>query len=213
VRLIAKATTKMKHSFSRQHLAAARLFAQLATEIEARGEAEETTKKEHRAYVTGAVVFSVAFLEASINELYLEAVDGNKTSLPSLTDPQFTILTELWPIVEQQQILGKYQTVLAACGLHRFDKGAEPFQGVDNLVKIRNVLIHYRPEWDDELVEHKKIQDRLSDKFELNPLAGPGTLWFPHQCLGSGCSRWAVEQVGQFMTEFCQRLEIPSRLP
>lgn len=213
MRVTMTATLRMKHSFSRQHLVAARHFAHLATEAEEQNEVSRTLKTEHRAYVTGAIVFSVAFLEASINELYLEAVDINRTTLSTLTDPQFTILAELWPIVEQTQALGKFQIVLASCGCSRFDKGVEPFQGVDSLIKIRNALIHYRPEWDNELDEHKKIHNRVSNKFALNPFTDKSSLWFPHQCLGAGCAKWGIGRVEQFIVEFCQRLGIPSRLP
>lgn len=204
---------RVKHSFSRQHLVAARHFASLAEQVELKAAATEQEKSEHRAYVTGAVVFSAAFLEASINEFYLEATEGNRTSLSSLTDQQMAILTELWENVEQHQVLNKYQIALVACGVQRFDRGVEPFQGADGLIKIRNALIHYRPEWDDELDEHKKIQDRIGRRFKPNPFAVPGNLWFPHQCLGAGCAKWAVAQAEQFMTDFCQRLRLPSRLP
>jgi hypothetical protein len=97
--------------------------------------------------------------------------------------------------------------------VQRFEKGSEPFQGADGLVKMRNVLIHYRPEWDNELNEHKRVQDRVQGRFPLNPLADPGVLWFPDQCLGAGCADWAIKQAAEFVTEFCQRLGIPGRVP
>ena len=78
------------------------------------------------------------------------------------------------------------------------------------LGKIRNALIHYRPEWDNEQKEHKKLKERLSGRFALNK-HGAG-LWFPHQCLGAGCAAWATNQAESFMTDFCQRLGIPNRI-
>jgi hypothetical protein len=101
------ATLRMKHSFSQQHLIAGRYFAAMANAVEGKGAITEHDKAEHRAYVTGSVVFSAAFLEASINEFYLEAVDGNQTSLAGLTAQQIAILAELWETVEQHQLLGK----------------------------------------------------------------------------------------------------------
>ena len=115
-----------------------------------------TTSGEHRAYVTAAIVFSVAFLEASINEFYLEARDSNQKTLEGLSDAEIAVIAELWDTVEQHTVLGKYQVALAACRKQRFDKGAEPFQRTDALVKIRNALIHFRPEWSDELEEQQK---------------------------------------------------------
>jgi hypothetical protein len=207
----ANVTAYVKHNFSRQHLKAAELFAGLAARIEARDELSEVERSEHRAYVTGAIVFAAAFLEASINELFLESIDKSPNSLGSLTDQQAALLAELWEHVEQQPVLGKYQVTLAACGKAAFEKGKDPYQGADGLLKIRNALIHYKPEWDNELEEHRKLKSRLDGRFTLNR-HGAG-LWFPHQCLGAGCAAWAADQAGKFMTEFCQRLGIPSRLP
>jgi hypothetical protein len=181
----------------------------LAAEIESGPELSESDRLEHKGHATGAAVFSVAFLESSINELYLEAVDMNRDTLGGLSDEQIAVLAELCDSVEQHQVLGKYQVALAASGKARLDKGEDPFQGADGLVKIRNALIHYRPEWDDELREHKRIEERLAGRFALNK-HGVG-LWFPHQCLGAGCASWAVDQAARFMTEFCQRLGIPNR--
>lgn len=206
-------TARVKHNFSRQHLIAARRFADLCAGVELMSCPTEQDRSDHRAYATSAVIFSVAFLEGSINELYMEAVDGNRNSLSGLSDQQIAILAELWQIVEQHPVLNKYQIALAVCGVQRFDKGAEPFQGTDGLVKIRNVLIHYRPEWDHELDEHKKIQERIGTRFRSSPFASSTHLWFPHQCLGAGCARWSVQQAECFIREFCQRLMIPSRLP
>ncbi len=211
--VIGRAFARVKQNFSRQYLVSARHFAVMASTVQSKDTITEQDQSEYRAYVTGSVVFSVAFLEASINEFYLEVIDGNHTSLAGLTAQHMAILAELWETVEQHPLLKKYQIALAACGVPRFDGGTEPFQGIDGLVKMRNVLIHYRPEWDNELDEHKKVQDRLNGRFPLNPLAHPGSLWFPDQCLGAGCAEWAVKQAAQFMSEFCERLGIPSRVP
>jgi hypothetical protein len=209
----ASASARVKHSFSRQHLVGARHLAELASAIEKNGASTEQEKTHHRAYVSGAVIFSVAFLEASINELYLEAIDKNANALSGLTPPQIEILAELWETTEQHSVLGKYQVALAACGKSRFEKGLEPYQAADGLVKVRNALIHYRPEWDDELEEHKKLYERLNGRFPLNTLAAAGSLWFPHLCMGAGCAQWATEQAANFATEFCARMDIPNRTP
>jgi len=122
------------------------------------------------------------------------------------------ILAEFWKIVERNSpILNKYEIALVACGVQAFEKGQDPFQSVDSLIEIRNALIHYRPEPSDDLRAHKKIEERVKSRFQLNPLAGTGSLWFPHRCLGSGCASWAILKVERFMTEFCQKLSIPSR--
>jgi hypothetical protein len=209
----ATAVARVKHNFSRQHFIAARHFANLAASTEGKESLSEQEKNEHRAYVIGSVVLSAAFIEASINEFYLEAVDGNQTSLVGLTTQQMAMLAERWKKVARGQVLKKYQIALAICGKEQFNTTSEPFQGTDGLVKMRNVLMHYRPEWDDELREHKDVQERLTGRFPLNSLASAGSLWFTHQCLGAGCAQWAATQAARFVTEFCTRLSIPSRVP
>jgi hypothetical protein len=163
--------------------------------------------------VTGAIVFSVAFLEASINEFYLEARDANPHTLKGLSTQQIAVVSELCELVERDSPLNKCQVAMAACGIERFDRGAEPFQGSEALVRLRNALIHYRPEWDDELETHRKLEEGLSGRFDPNPLSQAGSLWFPHQCLGSGCAMWSIKQAEKFMGEFCVRLGVPSRVP
>jgi hypothetical protein len=210
---MATVSAAIKHCFSRQHLVAARQFASQAASVEAKTALTETDRSEHRAYVTGAVVFSAAFLEASINELYLEAKDGPQQSLGGLSPQQISMLSAVWEVVEQHQVLGKYQIALELCGQSRFAAGAEPFQGTAALIKTRNALIHYKPEYDHELDVHKDLENRLMGRFNLNPHYGPGNLWFPHRCLSAGCAQWVTDQAATFMTDFCQRLGIPSRLP
>ncbi len=157
--------------------------------------------------------FSAAFLEASINELYLEQIDRNPHALAGLGAQQIAILGALWETIEQGKVLEKYQIALRVCCAEPFDKGAEPFQQTFSLIKMRNALIHYRPEWDDDLDVHKALETALNGKFPLNPLARHGALWFPTQCLGSGCAQWATGKATDFMTEFCKRLGIPNRVP
>jgi len=81
-------TASVIHKFSRQHLEAARHFADSAMDVESEPNLTERHRSAHRAYVTGAIIFSVAFLEASINEFYLEAVGLDQTSLQGLTAQQ-----------------------------------------------------------------------------------------------------------------------------
>ena len=88
----------IEHSFQREHLLAAGYFVAMAKRIESRGVAavgpEGMTR--HRASVTGAIVSSVAFLESSINELYLEFQRAGDDGSPIPTRAH-TQLETLWP--------------------------------------------------------------------------------------------------------------------
>ncbi len=203
---------RVKHNFSKQHLQAAAFFAAEAQAIEATiRQPDETQPSRHRAYVTAAVLSAVAFLEASINELYLSAIDQDLTNLPTFDARLSQLFAQFWEDVERYPILHKYQIALLLAGKDRFDRGMSPYQDAENVVKLRDCLVHYKPEWDDEAGQHQKLEDRLSKKFALNPYALAGSLWFPHQCLGAGCAQWSVTMTRSFSDEFCDRLSIPRR--
>lgn len=207
------ATLRLKYSFSRQHLGAAKHFAKRADEIEvvATQVPDDSLLSQHRAYITGAVISTVAALEASINELYLEAQDENPHTMKGLDDTAVALLAQFWPDIERYPILHKYRTALLIVGAKKLDKGGPPYQDTESLIKLRDALVHYKPEWDDELDVHGSLERRLSGKFIENRLAPSGSLWFPHKCLGSGCAQWAVDTAMIFMSEFCRRAQIPER--
>jgi hypothetical protein len=204
-------TLRIKHSLSRQHLTSATYFSQQSATLERSAVASDEDQARHRSYVIGAVISAVAALEASINELYMEAQDQNRNPLPSLTPQAMALLSEFWGELERKPILHKYQIALLVAGVQQFDKGQPPYRDADNLIKLRDSLIHYKPHWDDEPGQHRNLQERLGTKFPLNALAASGSVWFPHQCLGAGCAQWAIETSRAFMEQFCVRLNIPDR--
>lgn len=209
----AVATARLKHSFSRQHFRAAGYFAKRAAELEAAPTelSEDEVLLQHRAYVTGAIISAVVALESSINELYLEAQDHNPHTLKGLDTRTVALLEQFWPEIERYPILHKYQTALLIIGASKLEKGRSPYQDAESLIKLRDALVHYKPEWDDELDIHENLEGRLRGKFHECVFAQAGSLWFPHKCLGSGCSQWAVDTIIVVMREFCQRAQIPER--
>jgi len=203
---------RVKHSFSKQHYSAASYFSNEAKKIEnSNANLSKLDLSKHRTYITGTIFFAVAALEASINEFYLEVIDRNKNTLSSLNDTELSDLANIWKDVETKAILDKYQEALKSLGKKEFDRGRNPFQDTDSLITLRNALVHYKPEWDDETDVHKKIETRLHKKFSLNTFSKPKNLWFPHQCLGAGCARWSIDTIESFMSEFCKALGIVNR--
>lgn len=214
VQLTASFSARVKHSFSPQHLEAARRFAAAARGVEEGGPSALTPsiQGDHRANVTASIMSAVAFLEASINELFLEARDNHRQPLLGLSEEGRLLLATQWHDVQRFPTLRKYQTVLVAAGAAKFDKCAALFHDASDLVKLRNALVHYEPNWDDELGKHDSIEKRLRGKFDPNPMVSSRTLWFPHQCLGAGCAEWCVRVAEDFSRQFTDRLGIPSRV-
>jgi hypothetical protein len=212
------AAPAVKHSFTRQHFRAASFFATsaagLESEICAANQKNDIRKPRHRAYVVGAIVSAVMGLEACTNEIYLDAVDGSKKKLLGLSEQEMGMLAEWWPQLERQRAdaLLKSQHALLLLGKLPLPKGRNPYQDADHLIHLRNALTHYKSEWDDALDKHGDLQSRLTGKFDLNPLSTKNALWFPHQCLGSGCAKWAVNAAEAFVRAFCKHLGIAGRI-
>jgi len=129
----ATATARVKHSFSRQHMFAAEIFAAEAGQIEGQGAgAGQESLNRHRACVTASIFSSVAFLESSINELYHSAESRDHTALAGLPDEVLALLAEFWSEVEWSSILHKYQLALL---VSRADLGEHLKPAIDGHVK------------------------------------------------------------------------------
>jgi hypothetical protein len=157
--------------------------------------AEDTLLIRHFAYVTGSVFAAVAFLEAKINDVFLEAdrcTRGESVRdglLSQLSPSEITSMAQTWSYgikltkdgngvkfskdgktpetyrglakvlqfpewkkdVERWNILNKFQLALylASNPLHHmpFDKGGIEWKEVELLLRLRNRLTHYKPEW------------------------------------------------------------------
>ena len=163
----------VKINYGLVHMKAARDFATKCMQIEDEKKDLEWPQPNYTEvahYAIGAVLLSVAALEAGINEIYLAAVDNAHKNYQQLSNDQVRMLSCLWEEIEQFSILKKYQVALVACGKETFNKGADPFQSVSDLITVRNRLVHFKPEWDNIPGEHKKIEKRLKKKFEENKL-------------------------------------------
>jgi len=199
---------RVKSSLSLVNLQSAAFFARESLKCENAKGITENLKLNHRAYVIGAIVLSVSFLESTVNELFLQAVHKNNNFFSHLAPNVPNLLCELWEQSSRLPILDKYQKILTTCGKKEFEKGRAPYQDVDSVIRLRNSLVHYKPEWDDEENEHKKLESRLKSKFPPNPFAGKSQAFFPHKCLGHGCTEWAIQNSIKFVEAFYQRLGV-----
>jgi len=203
----------IEHSFQREHLLAAGYFVGLAKRIETRGAAAVGPRgmTRHRACVTGAIVSSVAFLESSINELYLEFERAGDDGTPVPTRAH-TQLATLWPSVEGAPVTLRYQVALQSVDAERFNERRSTFKNIERLLDLRDALVHHQPERHDEAQRHQSLQRRLRTCFSPNTLLGARARWFPDLCLGAGCATWALRSVEAFSNEFSARMGIPSRV-
>lgn len=225
----------MRLYFSDYHVRAAAYFARESAGMEREnagrpwGEINETVFYEHRACVMGAVLSSAAFLEAAINELFVDAVK-HEAEDPELTptDPPRPVdhlprgarklMAQMWPFdVDRLKILGKYDAALVLNGKPKMDASTRPPQDVDALVALRNNLVHYEPR---DIAaglalneETERMAKKLRDRgFAPNPFfAESGNPYYPDKALSHGCAKWAVDRSIEFADAFFSRLGIVPR--
>ncbi|MBT9145962.1 MAG: hypothetical protein DDT42_01841 [candidate division WS2 bacterium] len=219
-----KSITTRKH-FSIQNIQSAALFTRNAYVIEKNydGVFSDELFSLHIAYVTASILFSVFFLEAAINELFADTVESNSEIAKKLNPTTIQLMAEMWklevPRTANYKILQKYQIALVLAQKQIFDPGNLPYQDVNLLVKLRNSLVHYEPEWvkspasDDfgpDDIHTYAYEKKLRGKFLPNPLTGQGNPFYPDKCLGHGCAEWAVNSSVIFADAFFSRMGLLS---
>jgi hypothetical protein len=225
--VIATISLSTRPYMSTYHLRAADLFCSKSGSIEDEyagrpWEEAGDAKAEHRAYVTGAIFACVAFLEATINELFTDAAtDLPPSNVPApaqqLPADVKRLLGDTWRTIGERALrtLNRYQLALILARSTPFDQGTNPYQDCSDLIFLRNDLIHYTPR-DIEAglqpgEETEKFARRLRAKgFELNRLLpeGSGNPFYPDKSLSHGCARWAFNSSLRFSDEFHIRLGV-----
>jgi hypothetical protein len=216
----ASITVKTRHYFSIQHIQSAALFARMCYQIEQSydGTYSSELMADHWSYVTGAIFATVSFLEATINELFADAVDHPDGELASYLEASTRqLMAEMWkleiPRTSRYKTTEKFQIALTLARKPLLDLSRSPFQDVETLIIIRNNLIHFEPVWTE--VEAKKAHKRILNlqqekKFAFNPfIAASGNPFYPDKCLSYGCAKWAVDNGIRFAEDFFSRLGIP----
>jgi hypothetical protein len=198
--------------YSTYHLWAAKQFTRIAREIEdAHSAGDPVSKIEHRAYVTGALVSSVAFMEAAINEILQDAAENHQSYTAPLDQETQALLAAFWRLMEDRgsrfPILDKYQFALSCSRQVQFPKGENPYQDAALLIRLRNELVHYKPKTLGRSDTHKL--DDLKHKFPPSKLMeGTGNPYFPDKCLGYGCAEWAVNSSKNFADSFFEKIGV-----
>jgi hypothetical protein len=204
---------KYRTYFSSYHLWAAKKFTEVCGEIEDSLVGKKPFDFEHRAYVTATIISAVAFLEASINEVFQDAFDEQTSYVANLSSETRGLMKDFWGETEgtrksTARILEKYQCALHFANVDKFNQGKSPYQDVLLVIDLRNELVHYKPKSLGGDSTHR-LQNTLKGKFPENRLmAGSGNPFFPDKCLGKGCAKWAVDSSRKFADEFFKRIRI-----
>jgi hypothetical protein len=145
------AAVAMRSYFSTHHLWAAENCAARAAEIEVLHAGPARFEIEHRAHVLGAITMSVGFIEAMVNELFLDAMDSHGATGDGYIAPLPQRARELmrgwWSQCDdpRESLLDKCQLLLLFAARPKLDTSAQPYQDVQLLVKLRNTIVHFKP--------------------------------------------------------------------
>jgi len=198
-----------RSNFAVVHMMAASQFARLCYAVEEKNKGLELGSffEEIRSYVVGTILSSVASIESNINEVFADLQDH----LINHTNVETEILKEIWPLIEQRPILEKYEFALVLNKKRKMDKGVQQYNFVNILIKVRNALVHFKPEWHDAQQEHNKIGKQLQGKFEMSPFLDSNNPIFPLRCMTHGFADWAIRSCLDFAEWFAKESEFPNR--
>ncbi|MDQ3562912.1 MAG: hypothetical protein M3436_01820 [Pseudomonadota bacterium] len=200
------ATGRSRTNLSVLHFLSAARFSRHVKGLEEthRGQEFGAFWEEILAYSTATLLTTVAALEAFANELFVDY----PTVFPELR-PE--VMAKLWELYEQKPPLEKFEIALLLKQGQTFDRGTRPYQDVYALVRLRNGLTHFKPEWDNEQ-EHGRISALLSGRISVSPFFSSPEPLFPRGWASYSCTDWAMESALRFLLEFERRANLHSRL-
>ncbi len=208
-----RASFSMRMYFSSYHLWAAKHFLEISKQIEESITELPAFDMRHRAFIINSIFSSVAFSEAVINEIFQDALDNHYSYIEPLGRDKIELLANYWRMTEIKNkshisILDKYRLVLLFCSRKLFKEDEKPYQNANLTIKLRNTLIHYKPE-SFSPDKRYKLGDQLKGKFPQNKLMiESGNPYFPDKCLGYGCANWSYNSMEEFTNLFFQELGI-----
>jgi len=202
------ATGASRVNMALPHLMGAARYARELARLEAAHDADEfgSFYDEMRSHATAAVMMSIASLESFCNEHF---ADAHRHFEPASLEMWKRIAKD----VDRATLLDKADWFLFFRGKAALDRGRRPTQDVDLLIRLRNALVHFRPEWSNAQREHADLSKALGGRFRVPKWLAAEKGVFPMAWAGHGCAEWAVASCKRFMEEFEAQAGLPSVVP
>jgi hypothetical protein len=202
---IMSATVKTRTNYAVPHLLSAATFSRRLGEIETRHSGQDFGPfwDEILAHATATVLLAVAGLESYANELF---IDMNQ-NFPGVRQE---LLEKLWSDNERKSTLDKFDLALLLREASTRVAGIESFQSVDALVRLRNALMHFKPEW--EPAKHKQLSSELRSFFKPSKFLVSDQGVFPRAWASHDCTIWAVNSVLSFIEHFEDCAGLPHKM-
>ena len=204
---------QLRYNFTYNFLVGAAALTKLAIEIENKGKnATETERFEHKAFVAGCIMQSVAALESEVWSL-LNRGPGHHLGSNELDKESKETLSIVAESFEKESVLTKYDLILQLIRRKKLDLGAQPMQDLNLLISLRNEITHFKSLWTNEL-DRKKLFKTLEDNDSTPPTYCPEGRqnFFPHICLSYRRAKWGLNTVISFIDYYYGELGIKSPL-
>ena len=204
----------MRSHLSIRYLHAASMFTRRCWHLESNN--IKSGIEENSYYAMAAIKFSYSAIEANINEFYQNLVDN--VIFPDIEHQigleKIHTLSRVWNYIKRRNTLDKYETVMIFTDNVTYSQEGkatkEIYDKAKDLEKLRDALIHYKPE--DSLKQniHKTIEKSLSKyKIPISMYHNKSNLpYFPDKCLGHGLSEWSLITSIDFINRFYLKLGV-----
>ena len=193
--LVAEAKTQTR--FALQNALAAASFHRRVAELEDnnRGQRLGSFFDEILWSATACIFCTSASLEAYANEVFEDREKHFPEHAP-------TVIAEIWDRIEKEPSLDKLAFALVLRNAPAFDRGSPPFQNAAALIRLRNALTHFKPEWTNSDGEHARISSKLENLFDGTPFITGDRGLFPRRWASRSCTGWAVKSLIGIVLEF-----------
>lgn len=185
----------------------------------------------HMSCASTGLILSAAFLEATINEVFVCCHEDNGVGLNSAKPIWQSQLAQKWAdpkFSRGTSSLKKYQTALELANAEKFSENSSPYREVKLVFDLRNALVHFKPasfptsSFDEQPLPVHDFEPVLipyvgespfrnlipsirspedEERIDISP-------YFPQGCLYSGAVRWAISSSLAFTDDFFNRLSL-----
>jgi hypothetical protein len=193
----APVTLKQRHNLAIHHLMSAALLARNAHIVEEKHSRQGYGPhfEEIRWQVMACVMMAVAAVEAHFNERM----------------DDLSVDNDFLKLIDRKSLIERHDLFLWFTSRPRLELGAAPTRPFRDLVRLRNALVHFQPEWDDDQELHAKLERRLSGRFPTSPFLDSNAVFFPARCMSHGCAAWAVRTARDFGDGFAELIGVEPR--
>lgn len=200
-------TLNFRPGFGLSHLRTAAKLSMLCRNVEIENEGEKFGSffDDITDYSTACVMSCVASLEAYINEIF---IDRDK----HFESHDIYLMHELWDVLEKKSVLDKFQFALLLKNKEKLDPASKAVDHIKILIKLRNSLVHFKPEWVHLQKEHSKMGKALNGKFEMSPFLMRSEPIFPLRCMSYSMTKWAIQSSYDFIEVFSKASTIENRI-